>query len=93
MEVASAGGPMSADDESPSEETYNPWTIVNVAFHHLVENGCHPILGDAGDPGEPAAALLRAFGITPTVEGDVRASQDMHDHLAELRRAMLDDNS
>lgn len=83
---------MSADSESSSEETYNPWTIVNVAFHHLVENGCHPILGDGGDPGEPAAALLRALGITPTVEGDVRASQDRHDHLSELRAAMLDDD-
>ncbi|HEX6444057.1 MAG TPA: hypothetical protein VF053_03135 [Streptosporangiales bacterium] len=79
-----------ADGESPSEETYNPWTIVNVAFHHLVENGCHPTLGDGGDPGEPAAALLRALGITPTVEGDARASQDMRDHLSDLRRAMLD---
>lgn len=80
-----------AGSESPSEETYNPWTIVNVAFHHLVEHGCHPILGDGGDPGEPAAALLRAFGITPTVEGDARTSRDIRDHLADLRAAMLDD--
>lgn len=75
----------------PSEETYNPWTIVNVAFHHLVDNGFHPTLGDGGDPGEPAAALLRAFGITPTVEGDARRSQHIRDHLSDLREAMLDD--
>lgn len=83
---------MSVGSEGPSEETYNPWTIVNLIFHHLVENGCHPILGDGGDPGEPAAALLRALGVTPTVEGDARASRDMHDHLSDLRRAVLDDD-
>jgi hypothetical protein len=74
----------------PSSETYNPWTIVNVVFHHLVEHGFHPTLGAAGHPGEPAAALLRALGITPTVEGDARTVRHVRDHLAELRAAMLD---
>ena len=32
-------------------ETFNPWSIVNVVFHHLADQGLHPILGDAGDPG------------------------------------------
>jgi hypothetical protein len=75
--------------DGPSAETYNPWTIVNLVFHHLVEQGCHPTLGDAGHPGEPAAALLRALGVTPTVEGDARASRDIRDHLADLRATML----
>lgn len=72
-------------------ETYNPWTVVHVVFDHLVEHGCHPTLGAAGHPGEPAAALLRAFGITPTVEGDARATQRVRDQLADLRAAMLDE--
>jgi hypothetical protein len=75
--------------DGSSGETYNPWTVVNVVFHHLVEHGCHPVLGASGHPGEPAAELLRAFGITPTVEGDARTSKDIRDHLAELRASML----
>ncbi|HEX4722123.1 MAG TPA: hypothetical protein VH333_06380 [Pseudonocardiaceae bacterium] len=77
--------------DGPPGETYNPWTIVNLVFHHLVEHGCHPTLGTAGHPGEPAAALLRALGITPTVQGVTHASPDIRDHLAELRAKMLDD--
>jgi hypothetical protein len=50
-------------------EIYNPWTIVNLVFHHLVDEGLHPILGDSGNPGEPAAALLAALGVEPVVEG------------------------
>lgn len=76
--------------ERPSEETYSPWTIVNVVFHHLAEQGLHPVLGDAGHPGEPAAALLRALGIMPMVEGDIRIAQDVRQHLAEMRAMMLD---
>jgi hypothetical protein len=75
--------------ELEPEQTYNPWTIVNVVFHHLVDQGFHPVLGSAGHPGEPAAALLRAMGITPTVEGDARTSQDIRNQLADLRATML----
>jgi hypothetical protein len=71
-------------------ETYNPWTVVNVVFHHLVAQGFHPTLGAGGHPGEPAAALLRALGITPTVEGDARVAEANRDRLAELRATMLD---
>ena len=46
-------------------ETFNPWTVVNLVFHHLADNGLHPVLGEAGDPAVPAAALLRALGIEP----------------------------
>jgi hypothetical protein len=81
---------VSASDES-TPETFNPWTVVNVVFKHLADQGLHPILGDAGDPGEPAAALLRALGITPSVEGDARMSQRTRDKLAELRAAVMDD--
>lgn len=71
------------------EETYNPWTVVNVVFHHLATEGLHPVLGEAGDPGEPAAALLRALGITPAAEGNARTTQAVRDELAELRARML----
>jgi hypothetical protein len=75
----------------PSDETYNPWTVVNVVFHHLVEHGFHPTFGAAGHPGEHAAALLRSFGIVPTPEGDARTMQNVRAHLADLRAAMMDE--
>jgi hypothetical protein len=70
-------------------ETYNPWTIVNLVFHHLAEQGLHPVLGGEGHPGEPAAELLRAFGIVPTIEGDARVQAGIHGELANLRARML----
>jgi hypothetical protein len=72
-------------------ETYSPWTIVNVVFSHLAEQGLHPTLGESGHPGEPAAALLRALGITPAVEGDARLREDIGQQLAELRNTMFED--
>jgi hypothetical protein len=81
---------VSETDESQSE-SYSPWTVVNVVFTHLVDQGLHPTLGDAGHPGEPAAALLCALGIVPNVEGDARTSARTRDKLAELRAAMMDD--
>ena len=45
---------MDAHDETTSSqqpETFNPWSIVNLVFHHLAEEGLHPVLGEAGDPG------------------------------------------
>jgi hypothetical protein len=70
-------------------ETYNPWTIVNLVFTHLAEQGLHPVFGGEGHPGEPAAALLRALGITPTVEGDARVRNGVQSELAELRARMF----
>ena len=70
-------------------ETYNPWTIVNLVFAHLAEQGLHPALGAYDHPGEPAAALLRAFGIVPAVDGDARVRAGIHDELAALRARML----
>jgi hypothetical protein len=66
-------------------ETFNPWSVVNLVFHHLADQGLHPVLGESGDPGAPAAELLRALGIEPAAEGNHRNSQDVQDQLAELR--------
>ena len=79
------------DTYGPQAETYSPWTVVNMVFSHLVDAGLHPTLGAAGHPGEPAAALLRALGIVPSVEGDARAYEEMRQHLAELRAVMMDE--
>ena len=80
------------DDAAPDpragpEETYNPWSIVNLVFRHLADEGLHPVLGEAGDPGAPAAALLRAFGITPSADGSKKLSNRVKDELARLREA------
>jgi hypothetical protein len=72
-------------------ETYSPWTVVNVVFTHLVDQGLHPTLGDTGHPGEPAAELLRALGIVPNVEGDARTTERRRDKLAELRAAFMEE--
>jgi hypothetical protein len=68
-------------------ETYNPWTVVNLVFHHLAGEGLHPVLGEAGDPGGPAAELLRALGITPAKEGSRQASEQTKQDLAAIRAA------
>ena len=78
---------MAAHNESMDEETFNPWSIVNLVFHHLASEGLHPVLGEAGDPGAPAADLLRALGIRPAAEGNRQASEQVKQHLADLRAA------
>jgi hypothetical protein len=78
-------------EQTSHRETYNPWTVVNVVFNHLVDQGLHPTLGATGHPGEPAAALLRALGISPRAEGDIRMAQNIQDHLAQLRATMFDE--
>lgn len=76
----------------PAEvETYNPWSVVNLVFSHLVKEGLHPVLGATGDPGEPAAALLRALGVEPAAEGNRQVVRDIREHLATLREAVLGD--
>ncbi len=73
--------------DSRYPETYNPWSIVNLVFHHLAAEGLHPVLGEAGDPGAPAAGLLRALGITPAAEGNRQASEQTKQDLAAIRAA------
>jgi hypothetical protein len=77
--------------DEPTRETFNPWSIVNLVFHHLADQGLHPVLGEAGDPGEPAAELLRSLGIEPAAEGNMQVSRDVRDQLAQIRSAMFGD--
>jgi len=81
---------MSAIDDSTAE-TYNPWSIVNLVFTHLAEEGLHPVLGERGDPGEPARALLLALGIEPAAEGNREVTRDVRRQLDEIRAVMLED--
>jgi hypothetical protein len=75
-------------------ETYNPWSIVNAVFSHLVDAGLHPVLGETGDPSEPAAALLIALGIEPhhPTESGYLAAASSAERLAALRAALLDED-
>jgi len=72
-------------------ETYNPWTVVHLVFTHLAEAGLHPTLGETGDPGPPAHALLLALGIKPAAEGNRQVMRNVYANLAEIRAVMLDD--
>jgi hypothetical protein len=75
----------------PQYETFNPWSIVNLVFQHLADQGLHPVLGEAGDPGAPAAELLRSLGIKPAAEGNLEISREVRRHLAEIRTAVFGD--
>jgi hypothetical protein len=79
------------ESDDPGAETYNPWSIVHLVFSHLVDEGLRPVLGEAGDPGAPAAALLRALGIEPAAEGNRQVIRDIRAHLGTLRAAVLDE--
>jgi hypothetical protein len=76
---------MNAHGENTHPETFNPWSIVNLVFHHLVAEGLHPVLGESGDPGAPAAELLRALGITPDAEGNRQVSEQTKRDLEQIR--------
>lgn len=82
---------MSSTGAAESPETFNPWSIVNLVFTHLAEQGLHPVLGESGDPGPPARALLRALGIEPAAEGNREIQRGVHAQLARLRAEMLPD--
>jgi hypothetical protein len=85
-----AGTGASTGGSTGDGETYNPWSIVNLVFHHLASQGLHPVLG-AADPGPPATQLLLAFGITPAAEGNRQLSLEVERQLAALRTAMFGD--
>jgi hypothetical protein len=91
IETAGRAGRPSDASEEALMETYNPWTVVNLVFHQLAREGLHPVLGSTGDPGRPAAELLRALGIEPLAEGDTKVRDRTREQLAELRRTMLDE--
>lgn len=80
---------ITSDEAHAAGETYNPWTIVNLVFGHLADQGLHPVLGESGDPGPPARALLLALGIEPLPEGNREVMADVREHLAEIRRVMF----
>ncbi|HEX7993727.1 MAG TPA: hypothetical protein VF506_07375 [Streptosporangiaceae bacterium] len=44
-------------------------------------------MGDSGNPGEPAAALLVAMGVEPVAEGSRQARDQIRSQLDELRAA------
>jgi hypothetical protein len=73
--------------ETTGEETYNPWSVVNLVFRHLADEGLHPVLGESGDPGTPAAELLKCLGIRPAAEGSRQVANRVSDELARLRQA------
>jgi len=81
---------MSAPDD-PEAESFNPWSVVNLVFTHLVDQGLHPVLGESGDPGPHAHALLVSLGIEPAAEGNREVMRGVHEHLAEIRAVMFDD--
>ena len=73
-------------------ETYNPWSIVNLVFRQLAAEGLHPVLGESGDPGRPAADLLRALGIVPAFESRPHVVTGVRAELARLREAFEAEN-
>ncbi len=70
-------------------ETFNPWSVVNLVFHHLAAQGLHPVLGEVGDPSVPATALLRALGIEPGQDHEGPAATLVQDELARVRAQLL----
>jgi len=82
------GSPGSAHEEP---ETFNPWSVVNLVFEHLVDHGLHPVLGERGDPSVPARALLETLGIEPRAEGNAEVMRRVRSQLDELRSAVFDE--
>ncbi len=84
---------MDANADAPVNETYNQWTVVNLVFKHLVTEGLHPVLGEAGDPGKPAAELLTALGITPDIQGSRQRTAHTQEQLAQLRAIFFESDA
>ncbi len=78
-----------ADDAE--QESYNPWSVVNLVFTHLADQGLHQVLGESGDPAQPARELLLALGIEPAPEGNREVMRNVWAHLAEIRAAVLEE--
>lgn len=88
--MSAANSAASSAASGAAAESYNPWTVVNLVFTHLSDQGLHPVLGESGDPGPPARALLTALGIEPAAEGNREVMRDVRAHLAEIRQAMFE---
>lgn len=71
---------------------YNPWTIVNLVFKHLAEQGLGPVIGRQ-DPSIPAGELLGALGIVSSPIPDARSTRRRDEELAALRAQFLPDPS
>lgn len=78
------------DVDDAGGESYNPWSVVNLVFTHLTDQGLHPVLGESGDPGPPAHALLLALGIEPRAEGNREVMRGVRAHLEEIRTAVFE---
>ena len=72
-------------------ESFNPWSVVNLVFHHLADLGLHPVLGESGDPNAAASALLTAMGITPAPDHAGPADAGVQSNLADLRKKYMPD--
>lgn len=72
-------------------ETFNPWSVVNLVFSHLADQGLHPVLGQHGDPSDGAAQLLAALGISPAAEGNRQVVRQVRAQLAQLRQVLMDE--
>jgi hypothetical protein len=83
------GSTIACVDPVAPNESYNPWTVVNLVFHHLAEQGLHPTFSDAGDPGEHAAQLLRALSIEPRADGNRQRFEETKDELARIRATVF----
>ena len=76
--------------EGGEAETFNPWSVVNLVFEHLVDQGLHPVLGESGDPSQPARDLLQTLGIEPRAEGNREVMRRVRSQLDELRAAVFE---
>jgi hypothetical protein len=79
-----------SDPQETRSESYSPWTIVNLVFHHLADQGLKPTLGEGGDPGAAAAQLLLSLGIQPAARDQRQITQGLQ-QLADLRAAIFDE--
>ena len=72
---------------SDHPETFNPWSIVNLVFHHLADEGLHPVLGEAGDPGNQRLTCCGRSASSWAVEGNRIEVDQRNQRLAEIRAA------
>ena len=87
------GGSAAGAQAPAAPETFNPWTIVHLVFHHLAANGLHPVLGGRGDPAVAATALLRELGIEPGRNDESVTSPLVQDQLSAMRAHFFGEDS